>query len=87
MKPSTQFKQTDSVVAGSGILIALLLAGFVFLEEAQAVVPAPDGGYPNLNTAEGQNALFSLGSGSANTGVGWYSLWSTGDGNFNTGAR
>jgi hypothetical protein len=27
---------------------------------AQALVPAPDGGYPGANTAEGQNALFNL---------------------------
>jgi hypothetical protein len=25
----------------------------------EAVVPPPDGGYPNFTTAEGQNALFS----------------------------
>jgi hypothetical protein len=31
----------------------------------QAVVPPPDGGYPNFNTAEGQNALFSLTTGAA----------------------
>ena len=50
----------------------------------QAVVPPPDGGYPNFNTAEGQNALFSLTTGSANTAVGWFSLWANAEGNFNT---
>ena len=44
--------------------------------QAQAVVPPPDGGYPNFTTAEGQNALFSLTSGAANTAVGWFSLFS-----------
>jgi hypothetical protein len=51
---------------------------------ARAVVPPPDGDYPNLNTAEGQNALFSLTTGFANTAVGWYSLKSDTDGSFNT---
>jgi hypothetical protein len=57
---------------------------FAFLPKAQAVVPAPDGGYPNFNTAEGQNALFSLTTGAANTAVGWFSLESTTTSNFNT---
>ncbi|MGE5208167.1 MAG: tail fiber domain-containing protein [Alphaproteobacteria bacterium] len=43
-------------------------------EIAQAVNPPPDGGYPGGNTAEGQNALFSLTSGRYNTAVGYLSL-------------
>src|SRR4030095_14103732 len=34
---------------------------------ALAVIPAPDGGYPNFNTAEGEDALFSLRTGA--TGI------------------
>src|ERR1051325_12087637 len=44
---------------------------------AQAVSPAPDGGYPGGNTAEGQNALLSRSTGQYNTAVGFFSL--TGD--------
>ena len=51
---------------------------------AHAVTPAPDGGYPGLNTAEGQNALLGLTTGTANTAVGWFSLKSNTDGTFNT---
>jgi hypothetical protein len=51
---------------------------------AHAVTPAPDGGYPGGNTAEGQNALFSLTSGTYNTAVGWFSLRSNSEGQFNT---
>jgi hypothetical protein len=51
---------------------------------AHAVQPPPDGGYPGFNTAEGQNALFSLHTGGANTGVGWYALFSVTDGSSNT---
>ena len=44
------------------------------LPHAQAVTPAPDGGYPNFNTAEGQNALQDLTTGAANTALGAFSL-------------
>jgi S-formylglutathione hydrolase FrmB len=40
----------------------------------QAVVPAPDGGYPGANTAEGKNALLSLTTGGFNTAVDWLSM-------------
>ena len=53
-------------------------------QKLQAVLPPPDGGYPGFNTAEGQNALFSLTTGSANTAVGWSSLFSNAEGSFNT---
>ena len=49
------------------------------------VVPAPDGGYPGFNTAEGTNALKNLSTGAANTAVGWFSLFANTDGSFNTG--
>ena len=55
------------------------------MPEAQAVSPAPDGGYPNGNTAEGQNALLSLSTGTFNTAIGVFSLESLTEGNFNTG--
>jgi hypothetical protein len=66
------------------LFIAGVLACFGLLPRTQAVVPAPDGGYPGFNTAEGQNAFFSLTTGVGNTGVGWYSLWSNTDGSYNT---
>ena len=58
---------------------------FGFLSTAQAVSPAPDGGYPGGNTAEGQNALLSLTTGSYNTAIGLYALLSDSTGKFNTG--
>jgi uncharacterized coiled-coil protein SlyX len=67
------------------IFTTILLASFGFLPGAQAVVPAPDGGYPSGNTAEGQNALFSLTTGGFNTAVGFLSLRSNTTGEFNTG--
>jgi hypothetical protein len=56
---------------------ALLLTCFALSPGAQAVVPPPDGGYPNANTAEGTDALFSLTIGSNNTAIGFNALFST----------
>jgi hypothetical protein len=67
------------------LLIAGVLACFGLLSKAEAVVPAPDGGYPGGNTAEGQNALLSLTTGGFNTALGWFSLWSLTTGSYNTG--
>jgi len=68
----------------SPLLITLTLLCFGFFPKVQAVVPPPDGGYPGFNTAEGQNALFSLTTGAANTAVGWFSLFSDRENSFNT---
>jgi Chaperone of endosialidase len=51
---------------------------------SQAVTPAPDGGYPGGNTAEGQNALLSRTTGGYNTAVGYLSLLSDTTNSFNT---
>jgi hypothetical protein len=71
----------------NNILGIAALGCFALCPIAQAVVPAPDGAYPNLNTAEGLGALLSLDvtTGSANTAVGWFSLRSDISGGFNTG--
>jgi hypothetical protein len=65
----------------------LIVLGFVWLgllPKAQAVTPAPDGGYPGGNTAEGQAALLSLTTGGFNTAVGFLSLRSNTTNSFNT---
>jgi hypothetical protein len=62
-----------------------LLIGCFAISPAQAVSPPPDGGYPGGNTAEGQNALLSLSSGTYNTAIGAFSNLSLTTGNFNTG--
>ena len=65
--------------------IILTIVFFGLLPNAPAVVPPPDGGYPNFTTAEGTNALKNLTSGAANTAVGWFSLFSDTEASFNTG--
>jgi hypothetical protein len=68
------------------ILMTLALLCFGLLPTMHAVNPPPGGFYSGFNTAEGQNALFSLTTGSANTAVGWFSLWGNTEGSFNTAA-
>ncbi len=64
----------------------LLALGLLALApRTQAVVPAPDGGYPGGNTAEGTSALLSRTTGTYNTAIGIYSLLSLTDGSFCTG--
>jgi hypothetical protein len=65
------------------IVLILALAG-VIAPVAQAVNPAPDGGYPGGNTAEGQKALSSLTTGGFNAAVGYFSLFANTTGSFNT---
>ena len=79
MNPLIQSKYFTTFLVSAAALVC-----FGLLPGAQAVVPAPDGGYPRFNTAEGQSALFSLTTGAANTAVGWYSLFSDTTGSFNT---
>jgi hypothetical protein len=43
------------------------LACFALSPLARALTPPPDGGYPNNNTAEGDNALLKLTTGADNT--------------------
>jgi trimeric autotransporter adhesin len=66
------------------LFVSLLIGCLAILPMAQAVTPAPDGGYSNGNTAEGTNALFNLTSGATNTGIGVNALFSVRTGSQNT---
>jgi hypothetical protein len=68
----------------AGLLIVFAFAYFALSPSARAVDPPPDGGYPNQNTAEGDNALFALTTGANNTAIGFYALLSNTTGNRNT---
>jgi Chaperone of endosialidase len=68
----------------SAIFIAFAFALMTPLQKTQAVVPPPDGGYPNFTTAEGSNALQNLTTGVGNTAAGWHSLFTNSVGNLNT---
>jgi hypothetical protein len=80
MNPLIQLKTTPP------LLITITFLCFALLPRAQAVLPSPtpDGGYPNFNTSKGQDALFSLTTGSFNTAVGFDALLLNTGGSFNT---
>src|SRR6187200_429382 len=70
--------------------IAVLIVCLASVQNAQAVSPPPDGGYPGGNTAEGGSRVLSnLTTGSDNTAVGSEALFSltTGVQNTATGAQ
>jgi hypothetical protein len=79
MNPLIDLKPTTSV-----FIVPIGLAYFWLSPAAQAVSPAPDGGYPGGNTAEGQAALLSLTTGGFNTAVGFLSLRNDTTGQLNT---
>ncbi|PYK74410.1 MAG: hypothetical protein DME42_04630 [Verrucomicrobia bacterium] len=85
-----QFFRFNTSPAARLLRTGFLLLAFVCFtpHRALAVTPAPDGGYPNNNTAEGDSALNSLTSGSNNTAIGFDALFSntTGIENTATGA-
>jgi hypothetical protein len=66
------------------ILLALGLGCFGIVPASQAVDPPPDGGYPNGNTAEGEDALLGLTAGENNTAAGFHALFNNGAGDNNT---
>src|SRR5438552_3790129 len=66
-------------------MLALALALFALSPTARAVTPAPDGGYPNGNTAEGDKALLSLTADNHdNTAIGFEALRNNNDASDNT---
>jgi hypothetical protein len=77
----------DSNVMKTTIQSLITTLAFIclsFLPKVQAVNPPPDGAYSGGNTAEGQNALFSLTTGAYNTAIGFFSLEAVKTGSFNT---
>src|SRR6266404_5252183 len=85
MNSSIQFRTTVPPVRKSSgrsplrlafLLIPLLLGCVALAQMARAQLsPEPDGGYPNANTAEGEDALFSLSIGIDNTAIGFDALY------------
>src|SRR5437016_12342222 len=66
------------------LLIALVLSWFALSQTTHAVSPAPDGAYPNDNTAEGDFALYLLTTGFGNTAIGGDALLNNTTGSDNT---
>jgi Chaperone of endosialidase len=66
------------------LFVSLLIGVYAISSNAEAVNPPPDGGYSGGNTAEGQDALRGLTTGTYNTATGIYSLFSLTTGSLNT---
>jgi hypothetical protein len=67
MNPLTQSKNATILP----VLIALTLGCFALSPTALAVTSASDGGNPNQNSAEGDDALFGLTTGADNAAMGF----------------
>jgi Chaperone of endosialidase len=65
-------------------LCLVTLVCFAVSPVSRAVSPPPDGGYPGANTAEGDDALLNLTSGSDNTAIGFETLFNDTSGLDNT---
>jgi len=91
MTPSERNSLSCSPLRRGFFLIpfAIALAWLALSPAARAVIPAPDGGYPGQNTAEGTNALFNLTTGGLNTAIGFHALFNnrTGSGNTANGSQ
>src|SRR6059058_1427985 len=77
----------QSLLQRSCVLLIPALAALTWLSlspAARAVSPPPDGGYPGFNTAEGDDALFSLTTGTQNTATGTKALFANTTGGSNT---
>ena len=59
MKTLIQSKIHFITIIISAANISSRLAWGLYLRRRTRVIPPPDGGYPNLNTAEGDFALFT----------------------------
>jgi hypothetical protein len=83
------YQSIQFIISRSSILATIALACLAFSPTAWAVSPAPDGGYPGDNTAEGTTALLSLTTGTDNTAIGFQALTNntTGGGNMAIGSQ
>ena len=85
MKPQSLTKPIDSSPRRCcPLFVGLILACVALSPTVLAVNPPPDGGYPNRTTAEGDNALFNLASGTDNTALGFDALFNDTTGSYNT---
>jgi hypothetical protein len=57
--PGTNNERKINMKSQNLIQILIGIVCFGLLSPAHAVVPAPDGGYPGFNTAEGQKAFLA----------------------------
>src|SRR2546421_12288275 len=79
--PSSSCRMKTGCVLLVSALVCLALSPGT---QAASPSPAPDGGYANNTTAEGDGALHSLDTGTDNTALGFNTLYQNTTGGFNT---
>ena len=83
MKENKKMKTKTNIICSALALFAFACFALSPVVRAQ-LSPPPDGGYPNQNTAEGEDALFSLTGGNGyNTAIGFHALFSNTTGSVN----
>ena len=82
--PFTRVRANRSRERRGFLFVPLAMTLFGLSSLTWAVSPPPDGGYPNGNTAEGTDALFSVTSGFDNTALGFEALFGNTTGSANT---
>jgi hypothetical protein len=71
-----RFSSPGRLLRAARVALALTLVFYAVTPSARALSPPPpDGGYPNANTAEAEDALFNLTTGSDNTVINSQALW------------
>jgi len=84
-KPTMKMQEQNiNTKSQTFVLLPIVIIALALSPQTQAISPAPDGGYPRGNTAEGQKALLNLTTGEYNTAVGFLSLGSDTSGQLNT---
>ena len=85
ISPTTENSTNRSPLRRGFLLIMLAFACFCpFAYGGGGLKPPPDGDYPNANTAEGEDALFSLTTGVLDTAIGFNALYFNTAGDVNT---
>jgi len=74
MKTLQQTRNLFKHSSSQCVFAFMAVIGLALSPIAQAVSPAPDGGFPNFNTAEGNFALQNLTTGIGNTALGFSAL-------------
>jgi uncharacterized coiled-coil protein SlyX len=75
MKTPNPTPNCSSFKLSAVLCLSLLIGCLTLSPKALALDPPPDGGYPNRNTAEGEDALFRHTTGGDNVAVGYHALY------------
>ena len=84
MKTVQQTRNSCKHSSSRCVFVLMAIIGLALSPTTQAVDPAPDGGLPNFNTAEGDFALQNVTTGIGNTALGFSALFNNATASQNT---